>query len=161
MKNIKESVLYMTSKYKLPIMCAIFVFIFFHIYTIQSHIFIESDLSNMVLEADDFLKGNILLKGWYNEWFSTGITYLTTDLLYFLLSVKLFGISKAGVYLGCSLYAFMSIITAFFLVKDDVKKLSVANLIFFLCLCGLSFSFIKILRRYKIFGNSIFNRTFI
>lgn len=145
MKDIKESVLNITSKYKVPIMCAIFVFIFFHIYIIQSHIFIESDLSNMVLEADDVLKGNLLLKGWYNEWFSTGITYLTTDLLYFLLSVKLLGISKASVFLGCSLYAFMSIITAFLLVKDDIKQLTITNLIFFLCLCGLSFPFIKAL----------------
>lgn len=145
MKNIAESVLNIASKYKLPIICAIFVFIFFHIFIIQSHIFIESDLSNMVLEADDVLKGNILLKGWYNEWFSTGITYLTTDLLYFLAAVKLFGISKMSVFFGCSLYAFMSIIAAFLLVKDDVKKLTVSNLIFFLCLCGLSYSFIKTL----------------
>ncbi len=145
MKNLKESVLYITSKYKLPIICAIFVFIFFHIYTIQSHIFIESDLSNMVLEADDFLKGNILLKGWYNDWFSTGITYLTTDFLYFLIAVKIFGICKTSVFLGCSLYAFMSILTAFLLVKDDIKKLTIANLVFFLCLCGLSYPFIKTL----------------
>ena len=99
----------------------------------------------MVLEADDFLNGNFFLRGWYNEWFSTGITYLTTDLLYFLFAVKLFGISKTSVFLGCSAYAFLSLIAAFLLIKDDIKKLSVLNLIFFICLCGMSFSLIKAL----------------
>ena len=143
MNNFKETVLNITSKYKIPIICFIFLLVFCHIYIIQSHMYIESDLSNMVLEADDFLKGNFLLRGWNNEWFSTGITYLTTDLLYFLFSVGLFGISKTSVYLGCSLYAFMTFITAFLLIKDDLKKLTVSNLIIFLLICGLSFSFIK------------------
>ena len=50
----------------------------------------NSDMANMVLEANDIVHGNIFLK----DWILTGITFFTTDLLFFELGTLLFGVSN-------------------------------------------------------------------
>lgn len=48
---------------------------------------IDSDYSNLVLEATDILNGNPFLEGHQNL---TGISFVTTDLLFFIIGVLLY-----------------------------------------------------------------------
>ncbi len=130
------------SEYKFFIFIVIFALLFLHIYYLKALIFIDSDNSTMLLETADFLKGNFFFKGWDNEWFSSGITYITTDMLFFMLGIKLFNISATSIIFAWTLIIFLCIAIAFLLIKDEKKEITVSNLIIFLCLLGLSYFFI-------------------
>ena len=65
---------------------------------------INSDGACMLLEAKDVLSGNILL----SDWHLTGVSFITTDLPWFVVSVAVFGMSLRPYHLACFLmYAFM------------------------------------------------------
>lgn len=65
---------------------------------------INSDGACMLLEAKDVLSGNILL----SDWHLTGVSFITTDLPWFVVSVAVFGVSLRAYHLACFLmYAFM------------------------------------------------------
>ena len=68
-------------------------------YKVYQHIPCNSDLANMILEADQIINGNIFLKGWNFP----GITFLTTDLLYYIVSTFLFGINVRSYFLANAL----------------------------------------------------------
>ena len=55
-----------------------FVLIFYFLYLCCAarSLPINSDIANHMLQAQDFLSGNFLMKGWI----FTGVTFLTTDL---------------------------------------------------------------------------------
>ena len=50
----------------------------------------NSDMANMVLEAEDIIHGNLFLR----DWILTGITFFTTDLIFFEIGTAFFGISN-------------------------------------------------------------------
>ena len=50
----------------------------------------DSDYSNLILEASDILHGNFFMNGWTQ----TGISFFTTDMLYYLIAVAFIGICQ-------------------------------------------------------------------
>ncbi len=139
MNNIIQTIKNVAIKYKLIFFIIIFVLLFCHIYSIENKI-ANADLSTMVLFSDDILNGNIFL----NNWYLSGLTFLATDMLYFLLSVKLFGISSSSIFCALSLYITMCFISAFLLIRNDIKKITILDLIMFILLCGISFESIRL-----------------
>ena len=75
---------------------------------------INSDYSNLVLEANDIVGGNIFLKGWN----LTGISFTTTDLPYFIVGALFKGISCGGYYIATALMRTALVIASYLLVKD-------------------------------------------
>ena len=79
---------------------------------------INSDGACMLLEAQDILSGNVLL----SDWHLTGVSFLTTDLPWFVLAVSLFGVTLRAYYFACiSMYLFMVICAVplvFYKVRD-------------------------------------------
>lgn len=64
----------------------------------------NSDGATMLLYAEDILSGNIFLSGWS----LSGVTFLTTDLPFFIISVAVFGVSIKAFHLATALmYLFM------------------------------------------------------
>lgn len=56
----------------------------------------DSDKANHLLQAYDILNGNVFLK----DWNLTGVTFLTTDLLYYEIAELFFGISYKSIYVA-------------------------------------------------------------
>ena len=83
---------------------------------------LNSDQAGMLLYSEDILSGNILLSGWY----LTGLTFITTDLPFFLLGTAVFGVSLKAYHLAVFLMYTCLLLSAlplvFFGVKD--KKIS-------------------------------------
>ncbi len=74
---------------------------------------IDSDYSNLILEADDVIHGNILRNGWR----LTGVSFLTTDLLYFMLGTAIFGVSvRAYIFAGAFMY-FVAVLVGYWLMN--------------------------------------------
>lgn len=71
------------------------VYIFFLSWRI-SGIGIDSDRANHLLQADDILSGNFFMK----DWNLTGITFFTTDLVYYEIARLLSGVSEKAVWLS-------------------------------------------------------------
>ncbi len=63
---------------------------------------IDSDYSNLILEAADIISGNVLL----NDWIQTGISFLTTDLLYYVIAVLFNGVSRNSYLVASGLMRF-------------------------------------------------------
>ena len=68
---------------------------------------IDSDQANHLLQADDILSGNFFLK----DWNLTGVTFFTTDLLYFEIARLIFGVRYRAIYVANGL-KFLSIAAA-------------------------------------------------
>lgn len=88
---------------------------------------ITSDFSNLVLESADILKGNFFR----NDWNLTGISFLTTDLPYFVIGVLIFGVSNKAYLLAFALMQMALILVSLLLVKDVFKKHYILNTLFF------------------------------
>lgn len=54
-----------------------------------SRLGLNSDMAGMVIEANEIISGNFFLNGRY----LTGLTFFPTDLLFFVISSLLFGLS--------------------------------------------------------------------
>lgn len=94
---------------------------------------LDSDYASLVLEASDILSGNILLSGWD----LTGISFLTTDLLYFILATALLGVSPYAFYLAGTLM-FLALMTgAFLLVRGKSGRETACNTLLLVALAGL------------------------
>ena len=103
-----------------------------YIYFIFRRIGIDSDYSNLVLEAKDIISGNLFLKGWN----LTGLTFLTTDLIYFISRVLFFGVSTKAYVFAISLMFLGIILSSILLVKGSNRKISWKKIIFLLLLIG-------------------------
>ena len=89
---------------------------------------IDSDFANLVLEADDILSGNFFRTGWN----LTGISFISTDVPYFVLGTFLFGVStKAYYFAGGAMYVAM-MLAALLLVKDVVARRPIFAVVTFL-----------------------------
>ncbi len=82
----------------------------------------NSDSAGMLLYADDILSGNIFLSGWH----LTGLTFITTDLPFFIIGVAIAGVGLNAFRIAVSLmYCFM-LASAVPLVLYKVKSKSIA-----------------------------------
>ncbi|MCM1244888.1 MAG: hypothetical protein NC293_04490 [Roseburia sp.] len=103
---------------KLPLWVKIIIFLIFGglfvAYSIRLFYImpIDSDYSNLVLEASDIVAGNVFL----NDWIQTGISFLTTDLLYYMIAVLINGVSRSsywiasGLMFSCMLFSTLPLI---------------------------------------------------
>ena len=103
-----------------------------YIYSGFAKIAIDSDFACMVLEASDFLSGNVFLSGWYQ----TGISFLTTDLIYFVLGVLVEGVSLEAYILACTLMFLVMTLGARLLLRTEISGYSVQKEIMFLAIAG-------------------------
>lgn len=97
------------------------LFYLFCLYKMFRTIAINSDFSSLVLEANDVISGNVFLSGWN----LTGISFLFTDLLYFIGAVLFFGVSTKTYYVAVTMMFFMVVLIAWFLID----KWNVTNML--------------------------------
>ncbi len=118
----------MEKKYK-EVVITIALFVIYGIYACWrcSHIAIDSDYSNLVLEAQDMLQGNVLRSGWS----LTGLSFFPTDLLYFCAGVALFGVSLKAYYFACGFMITMLVFVSWLLVKDYIAEDKITKLLLF------------------------------
>ena len=90
---------------------------------------IDSDYSNLVLEANDILKGNPFLSGWN----LTGISFITTDLVYFTLGSLFFGVSTKAYFVAAGLMIALLVFLGFYL-SDSRGNWRAMAVYFLLCL---------------------------
>lgn len=83
-----------------------------------SYISINSDFSNLVLEGRDILQGNFFR----HDWNLTGISFLTTDLLYYVVGVFFHGVSNQAYILACALMDTALVFSSFLLIKDAISS---------------------------------------
>lgn len=128
-------------KNKFKIVITIILSIIYSIYIIElfSHVPPDTDFANLVLEAQDILAGNILRKGWT----LTGISFLTTDLLYFIIGTMFFGISLKAYVMSVSLMFLILVIGAQFILGVEKSRWSFKNLILFLGIAGIPCGFAR------------------
>lgn len=94
---------------------------------------INSDYSNLVLEASDILSGNVFL----SDWNLTGITFITTDLLYFIIGVAVAGTTVNAYYVAVILMYFTLLAGALFLLKTKGKRTNWIDVVIFLAVGGM------------------------
>jgi hypothetical protein len=113
-----------------------FVLIFAYIYLcfcIFRKVPIDSDMANMVLEADDIFHGNIFL----SDWVLTGISFLTTDLLFFVIGVMGYGIHTNAFYAAITLMFVICSFSSLLLFKWRDLKYGVINVLIWLSVGAL------------------------
>lgn len=95
---------------------------------------LDADKANHVLQAKDILSGNLFFK----DWNLTGITFLSTDLLFYEIAVLFFGVSYRAVYVACGLMVSSVIIASYFIAGMVVsdKKQRIASRILAAALLG-------------------------
>lgn len=110
MQNLKK----INSIY-IKLLFVIFVYILAAFLCSYQHI--DSDYSNLVLEANDIINGNIFLKNWT----LTGISFITTDLLFFIIGAIFTGISDVSFKIAIAGMVATLICLSFFLASDGLK----------------------------------------
>ena len=96
----------------------------------------NSDLCNMVLEANDIIHGNFFL----NDWHLTGLTFITTDLPYYMLSTAVFGISiKSYVYASALMFT-VFVFSCYLLIKDKLHE-NKLYIVLFICIACIPSDF--------------------
>ena len=89
---------------------------------------IDSDYANLVLEASDILKGNIFMC----DWIQTGISFFTTDLLYYMVGVFFSGVSRDAYLIASGLMFSCMIFSALLLVVEGSgRKHKVTEILIF------------------------------
>ncbi len=79
---------------------------------------INADASCMILEAEDILSGNLLL----SNWSLTGVTFLTTDLPYYIIGTAIAGVSIHAYRIAISLMFLIMMGCAILLCLYEAKK---------------------------------------
>lgn len=103
-----------------------------------SFITIDSDKANHLLQAYDIVHGNLFLEDWY----MTGITFWTTDLIFYELAAILAGISRNAIYIAGGLMVSTVTLVSFYSfldIKDEYNKL---RKILFIFLLGIPSSYL-------------------
>lgn len=131
MKNFMNSLKKINIQY---IFYSIFFILYFYFICSQSRSYgINSDIANHMLQAQDFLSGNVLMKGWC----FTGITFLTTDLFFYEIA-ELFcdGINWKSYYFATALMIFFIFLSYSFLVFKNIKK-NIFHIVLFIFLSSI------------------------
>ncbi len=89
-----------------------------------SYIHIDSDYANLVLEARDVLSGDFFRRGWN----LTGISFLTTDLPYFIIGVLVYGVTNQAYVMACALMGTMLVVVSLLVLNDCMKKNILLNI---------------------------------
>lgn len=100
--------------------------------SIFSKVSITSDFSNLVLSSNDIISGNLFLKGWN----LTGISFLTTDLLYFIVPSLLFGVSEMSYILAISFMFLAASILSLLLSNNKITDSTLKDMIVFFAVVG-------------------------
>ncbi len=98
---------------------SVFFILYFYFICGQSRSYgINSDIANHMLQAQDFLSGNVLMK----DWCFSGVTFLTTDLFFYEIA-ELFcdGINWKSYYFATALMIFLIFLSYSFLVFKNKK----------------------------------------
>ncbi|MCL2812460.1 MAG: hypothetical protein FWD25_11325 [Clostridia bacterium] len=101
---------------------------------------IDSDYANLVLEANDILSGNLFLSGWT----LTGISFIATDMPFFVLGSAFYGIAIESYLIAVSTMFVAMCLAAILLLKEENKGLRPLELLIFLTL-ALPFSHVATL----------------
>lgn len=92
----------------------------------------DCDYASLILEARDILDGNLLLR----EWRLTGISFLTTDLLYFVAGVAVFGVNHSA-YVMATTGMFLALIAAgVLLVREERPRRTAVNALLLIAAAG-------------------------
>ncbi|SEM26074.1 4-amino-4-deoxy-L-arabinose transferase [Butyrivibrio sp. ob235] len=118
-------------KKKNIILPVIFIIYFALLVYLARYVKMDSDYANLVLEANEVIHGNIFLNGWN----LTGLSFVTTDLLYFIFGAIFFGISTRTYYVAAGLMTAVVVLVGWLLVKDEIDDKFACAV--FLCLTGL------------------------
>jgi hypothetical protein len=79
----------------------------------------DADYSFELLEANDIIHGNFFLKGWTQ----TGISFLFTDLLYFMVGAAVFGAIPRAYVIAVTLMAAATFVSGYFLLgKKNLRS---------------------------------------
>lgn len=110
--NKMHDKLYKNKATNILILSILFCIYFIYVVGLILRVGIDSDYSNLVLEATDILNGNAFLA----DWNLTGISFATTDLVFFILGV---------IFSGTSITAyFFAVITMFIMLFAGAVLLS-------------------------------------
>ena len=93
---------------------------------------IDSDYSNLVLEAADILSGNRFL----SDWNLTGITFITTDLLFFMIGTAVAGTTVNAYYIAVILMYVLLVIGALLLLNTKGRGIKLPDAVIFLAAGG-------------------------
>ena len=116
-----------------------FIIYFYFICLVTRCLPINSDIANHMLQAQDFLSGNFFMK----DWNFSGVTFLTTDLLFYDIAYLFFFIFWKSFYISSALMIFSVVLISFFLTFKNNEK-SKLKLFLFFCFC-LVFSYFYLL----------------
>lgn len=94
---------------------------------------IDSDYSNLVLEATDILSGNVFLSGWN----LTGISFVTTDLIFFIIGVGVAGTTVNAFYIAVILMFLTLIIGVILLCSYKEQKINFIDFFIMLTVAGI------------------------
>jgi hypothetical protein len=94
----------------------------------------------MVLEANEIINGNIFL----SDWVLTGITFLTTDLVFFIIASLRYGINVNSSYIAISLMFVSFSLTSLFLLRWKKKEDCIKNILIWLSIGAFPISIGKI-----------------
>lgn len=100
----------------------------FYLYFCFGRLALNSDMANMVLEANDIIHGNYFL----SDWWLTGVTFLTTDLFYFVIGTLVFGVSQASFILAETIMFFVALVSGTILLNMPKKKAPLLYMVLFL-----------------------------
>ena len=110
----------------------LFIAYFYFICLVTRCLPINSDIANHMLQAQDFLSGNFFMK----DWNFSGVTFLTTDLLFYDIAYLFWSISWKSFYISSALMIFSVVLISFFLAFKNNEK-SKLKLFLFFCLCSV------------------------
>lgn len=94
-------------------------------------IMIDSDFCNLILEANDILHGNFFL----NDWQLTGLTFITTDLPYYVLTTFFFGVTVKSYVYASALMFLVFLCSCYLLIKDIVSEDNLCKVLFICIVC--------------------------
>jgi len=99
---------------------------------------IDSDKANHLLQANDILHGNFFLK----DWNLTGVSFLTTDLLYYEVVDFFFGVNYKAIYITRSLMISSIFFLGIFLVRYKKIEYRRYRCILYIVLCAIPYLFV-------------------
>jgi len=114
--------------------CLILIFTYIYLcFCVFIKIPFNSDMASFVHEANDIFHGNIFL----SDWVLTGISFITTDLLFHLIGVVGYGIHIYTYYVGITLMFVLLSFSSLLLFKWRDLKYNVINVLIWLSVGAL------------------------
>lgn len=94
----------------------------------------NSDSANFVLEGNDILDGNILLSGWN----LTGISFIASDLLLYILAAIFYGISpETAVAAVAMAICFLTLFCLLIMYDEKEKESNIWGFLFFFAIAAV------------------------